>query len=1337
MLVSCKLTGNPKALAAYHAKEENYYYAQGQTEGEGGAHNHVRVNGELAARLGFTPGQAITEAQLEDLLAGKSPKFGLLENKRQRGAERTVIGIDLTFSAPKSVSVAGLVTDKNPAILAAHDRAVLETMREIESYCAAARPVVNGKQTSVKTGNMAYVTVRDGFNRNHEPHIHTHVVVMNMTQCGDKIMALDGRQIMRQDFNKLWGSLYRANLAAHLKEVGYSVSYTKKGELRLDSVSLELERAFSTRAEEIKAAVQKAKENGKELRDMDAWRNTREEKDPSYSAEKAREDWRTVAARFTEKSVEQNRAEASQERKKWLKEAVFSREAQQELKGERGDTEAARWQAAARRATEQNAAATAGALITEYITEAMRGEKWEPLTYAEAEARLRDEVNAGRILATDDGRFTTWEMTRADRECLRERQAAAPLALRADSAAFHVAEYIKTAKALNFQILSEQQAAVAGGILAAAQGTVVVQGDAGAGKTTMLRAVNSIAGLNGWDVVGLAVQGVAARKLQEESGITSTTLSSYNAVERFAAGEERTHNSGGRGPRLVVVDEASMVGSRDMAELLRLAAKHGDKVVLVGDQNQIQAIGAGRPFDRLVGESEKAGNLLNLTENYRQKDAVLREAVGLARDGHMRESLDVLAKSERIIEIRDTSLRRLRVACEYSKDTLILAGSRDSRDEMNRLIRDNLARKGDVDRTTAYTYSLAIADSDGVKRPVRRELAVGDVVTFLENEYKKYDVRNGERGTVTMTGEDALSVRLEDGREVALELRHYSALDYGYALTTYKSQGQTYDRVYVEADTSSAHLQDQRNTYVQITRARNDVRILTDDKAELREIAGVLNYKSDTLELQTSFERAAAMERKIHTEAFGERATQEAAAKIAMAEAQAAADARGLEAMTLGKDDVSQGASEESSREVHSTPLEPSQSQPPSPRETDPSSQGRRGASSRLLPGQVPLSPSVTAHPVFVKAFEDARPTLEELAAKGAANVAEPDFIMDIYRENHTKIHELVDEVKKHAKELTKDRRIEISRELDEVSKTELKLMRLANIISEPEAWLEYYEKRDANLTANAPAVPRLALASERFLNGEASLVVVNEAYIRLVGDSKTFLDTYEGHLAEITYRLRVHDGLDDDQKQRIAKELSRARSLEAVRDSLDSPERAVAFGAVRAGVAELDSAAKDLSNDDKEWTRRNILDARHVEELSIGLRVCKSAAGYYIGQLSEDGGPLARFSVEYWGSQEQAEDALACGRWKFRDELDRTPTMRAAQEREKLAGLTPIETAEGFCLAHSKEDSSRISAEVWPSREEAEEALHVGMWHFKEGLGPVEPKQKGRERGGGLSMEL
>jgi len=119
-------------------------------------------------------------------------------------------------------------------------------------------------------------------------------------------------------------------------------------------------------------------------------------------------------------------------------------------------------------------------------------------------------------------------------------------------------------------------------------------------------------------------------------------------------------------------------------------------------------------------------------------------------------------------------------------------------------------------------------------------------------------VRNGERGRVLSTRERGLSVGLEDGRAVDLDLDKYSALDYGYAVTTYKSQGQTYDKVVVEADTATAALQDQRNIYVQITRARDAVKIITDDKAELRELAGVLNYKADTLDAQISYARAKA-----------------------------------------------------------------------------------------------------------------------------------------------------------------------------------------------------------------------------------------------------------------------------------------------------------------------------------------------------------------------------------------------------------------------------------------------------------------------------------------------
>ena len=170
-------------------------------------------------------------------------------------------------------------------------------------------------------------------------------------------------------------------------------------------------------------------------------------------------------------------------------------------------------------------------------------------------------------------------------------------------------------------------------------------------------------------------------------------------------------------------------------------------------------------------------------------------------------------------------------------------------------------------------------------------------MVFLQNEYKDYDVRNGEVGTVTKTGKNTLGVRLEDGRQVELDLARYGALDYGYALTTYKSQGQTYDKVVVEADTSTPQLQDQRNTYVQITRAREDVRIITDDFFELRDVAGVLSVKQDTHDPDLSLREAKEMESQVREnvlraerQALALRAQQEASAKAAQVPTRTAAE---------------------------------------------------------------------------------------------------------------------------------------------------------------------------------------------------------------------------------------------------------------------------------------------------------------------------------------------------------------------------------------------------------------------------------------------------------------
>ena len=139
---------------------------------------------------------------------------------------------------------------------------------------------------------------------------------------------------------------------------------------------------------------------------------------------------------------------------------------------------------------------------------------------------------------------------------------------------------------------------------------------------------------------------------------TGRILARERAANRVEPGEALA----ARVPRLIVIDEASMLDSRGLAELKGEADKHGDKLVLVGDRNQIQSVGAGRPFDRLVEAAEKSGQLLNLSENYRQRNPELRQAVDLARGGQMRESLDVLARTGRVVEFADADVRRCVVA---------------------------------------------------------------------------------------------------------------------------------------------------------------------------------------------------------------------------------------------------------------------------------------------------------------------------------------------------------------------------------------------------------------------------------------------------------------------------------------------------------------------------------------------------------------------------------------------------------------------------------------------------------------------------------------------------
>ena len=153
MLTSCKLTGAPAAVSAYHTKEENYYFSQGaetaRLAGDALEQGHIRVHGKLCPTLGLRDGGAISQAAFTNLLSGRDAAGN------QVTREHKVHGIDLVFSAPKTVSIAGLLTERDPRIVEAHDRAVAETMREAEAHCSGTRVWPKGEMTPVKTDNLA------------------------------------------------------------------------------------------------------------------------------------------------------------------------------------------------------------------------------------------------------------------------------------------------------------------------------------------------------------------------------------------------------------------------------------------------------------------------------------------------------------------------------------------------------------------------------------------------------------------------------------------------------------------------------------------------------------------------------------------------------------------------------------------------------------------------------------------------------------------------------------------------------------------------------------------------------------------------------------------------------------------------------------------------------------------------------------------------------------------------------------------------------------------------------------------------------------------------------
>ncbi|CAN7468497.1 Ti-type conjugative transfer relaxase TraA [Agrobacterium tumefaciens] len=362
------------------------------------------------------------------------------------------------------------------------------------------------------------------------------------------------------------------------------------------------------------------------------------------------------------------------------------------------------------------------------------------------------------------------------------------------------------------------------------KGIAAVVGFAGAGKSTMLAAAREAWEAQGYQVHGAALAGKAAEGLEESSGIQSRTLASW--TYSWNHGRDLI----GRGD-VFVIDEAGMVGSRQLARFIGEAEARSAKIVLVGDHEQLQAIGAGAPF-RAIAEQIGHVELSDIRRQHQdwQRQASVafathKTAEGLAAyrdhgDIHFAESRDA-AMAEIVRDYLADSAKR------PDGTRIAMAHRRADVRALNAAIRSELQNRQRLERGHGLSDGGDRGDGeDGGERVFqtnngKRAFAAGDRIIFLENN-RDLRVKNGMLGTVEHVEPNKIIARLDGrgGDSVSIPTDSYQAIDHGYATTIHKNQGATVDRAFVLASgTMDRHL-----TYVAMTRHRDSVQLYADSQ---------------------------------------------------------------------------------------------------------------------------------------------------------------------------------------------------------------------------------------------------------------------------------------------------------------------------------------------------------------------------------------------------------------------------------------------------------------------------------------------------------------------------
>ncbi len=790
---------------------EDYYLAAPEAPG-------VWIGAE-AGRIGLA-GRIVTDDTLHHALSWSDPLTG--HELAGPVSRARVPGFDLMFSVPKSASVLfGLgEADVRATIRRAQVEAVEQALGYLEDVACRGRFGAGGLGGSFAGRGFLAAAFEHRTSRAGDPQLHTHVLVANTIQRPDGQWAtLDGRLIYAHA--KTAGYIHEAAFRRALaRDLGVEWRRVVNGIADIRGVSEPVLEAFSRRSREIDAYMRRRGETSAAARQVAAVR-TREAKDYAVMPAQLVPEWRERAAAL---GLDQERvAELVQPGRSTLERLVSGEAIEALLAGRDGLTRGAshfdRRQVLEALAELARQGATR-AELEELAHCFLGGDRVIPLV--PEEARRSDVLRRedGRIVAAlqREQRYTTPEVLAAERKVLR-----AVVGRSRDRVAVAYPYAVEDVLARRPSI-GEDQALMVRRLTTGGEGVQVVVGPAGSGKTFALEAARAVWEASGVPVMGAAVARAAAHVLQDEAGIESTSVAALLRDLRRGGAYGLAQGS------VLIVDEAGMLGTFDLAEILDHAAAARAKVVLTGDPHQLPEIDAGGCFRALT---RQPGTVV-LEQNRRQRHAHDRAKVELLRRGRSSEALAVAGQHGDVVVTGDAEQLFQRIVADYCEavddGAVMIAARRSEVAELNaraRAVLDQAGRLGD--------QRIELAGG---------EFAAGDRVVVKRND-RRLDVQNGNRGRIldVDTKRSALRVELNGGREVVIDdcflrargRRAQPSLVHGYAATAHVMQGQTTERAFVLGSDSIYR----EWGYVAMTRARDRTRFYVCDRdVDGRELSG-------------------------------------------------------------------------------------------------------------------------------------------------------------------------------------------------------------------------------------------------------------------------------------------------------------------------------------------------------------------------------------------------------------------------------------------------------------------------------------------------------------------